>query len=527
MACQAKTLSSNEPRATAAANRPWAKWLLPSFPDLMFVSLVWWLFAGGPFGWVGLLSDGDTGWHIRTGEYILDSGRVPYVDLFSFSKPGAPWFAWEWLSDVVFAGLYRFGGLKALVLFCGALICLAITLVFLRMLSRGVNLMVALVLGGLTAGAASLHYLARPHVFTLVFLGASLWLLELDRRKESRWVWLLIPVTAVWTNLHGGFLSLIACLGLQVLGTALETLLAGSRNWGRLRRHILLAVGCSAATLLNPYGYQLHIHVSKYLSSDWIRKTIGEFQSPSFRSESMIQFEFLLLAGLVVCGYLLRRRQIVESLWILFWAHMSLSSARHIPIFIIVATPLIAVELNSLWERWTERADRKSVLGILRQVASDLTAGQCRFTLLPVIVLILIALFGPAGRFPTDFPAVKFPVAMVDRYQEQLRNSRVLTVDQWADYLIYRSYPNQKVYVDGRSDFYGPEVGNEYLALMTARFDWEQIIEKRQFSSVLIPPEWPLSALLKISPRWETVRDDGTSILFLRRQLAAIEVPGR
>ena len=79
----------------------WARLLIPSLSDLFFLAILVWLFmSSGAAGWQGLLADGDVGWHIRTGEYILDHHAVPHQDLYSFSKPGAPWFAWEWGSDV-------------------------------------------------------------------------------------------------------------------------------------------------------------------------------------------------------------------------------------------------------------------------------------------------------------------------------------------------------------------------------------------------------------------------------------------
>ena len=80
----------------------WRRWAVPSLSDLLFVALIGWLFmSSGEHGWQSLLADADVGWHIRTGEYILDHHAVPHHDLYSFSKPGAPWFAWEWLTDVL------------------------------------------------------------------------------------------------------------------------------------------------------------------------------------------------------------------------------------------------------------------------------------------------------------------------------------------------------------------------------------------------------------------------------------------
>ena len=85
------------------------RWLVPSFSDWLFVALLVWLFMPGA-GWFGLLADGDTGWHIRAGEFILQHHALPRHDLFSFSKPGEPWYAWEWLADAAFATVWRWIG---------------------------------------------------------------------------------------------------------------------------------------------------------------------------------------------------------------------------------------------------------------------------------------------------------------------------------------------------------------------------------------------------------------------------------
>jgi len=98
---------------------------VPSHADWLFAALIVWLFVAGS-GWQVLLADGDTGWHIRAGEYILAHREVPHADLFSFTRPGAPWCAWEWLSDVLFALAHRAAGLKGVVLLAGAVIASAV-----------------------------------------------------------------------------------------------------------------------------------------------------------------------------------------------------------------------------------------------------------------------------------------------------------------------------------------------------------------------------------------------------------------
>src|SRR5947208_3801299 len=85
---------------TLAARR----WLAPSLADVIFCALFLWLmlFTIRSDGTLGLLQDSNTGYHIRTGDFILQHRAVPRGDIFSFSKPGQPCFAWEWLSAVLF-----------------------------------------------------------------------------------------------------------------------------------------------------------------------------------------------------------------------------------------------------------------------------------------------------------------------------------------------------------------------------------------------------------------------------------------
>jgi len=535
----------------------WARLLLPSLSDLFFLAIGVWLFvSGGGAGWQGLLADADVGWHIRTGEYILDHHAVPHQDLYSFSKPGAPWYAWEWLSDVIDGGLHRMAGLKGVVLLAAVIIALFGATLIRRMVWRGTHLMVALVVALLGVGAAAIHFLARPHIYTLLFLSCSMWVIEADRERTltdsssagSRRIWWLVPLTVLWTNMHGGFLALIAVLGLTTAGLAIENLLAGNwnprtfawANWTNVLRYAGLTGACATVTLINPYGWRLHQHMLAFLRTDWFRNVYQEFQSPSFRSEYMMQFEALMLVGLMAALALFQRRRVVEGLWIVYWAHMALASARHVPVFVTVAAPVVACEISRWWAGWTAGAGKASLVGIVNQIAADALAGFRRTSVWPAVaVLALVLIGGPsessnngslndgpapahnaltAGltiRWPQDFPDLLFPTKMVHDHASLIFASRVLTTDQWGDYLIYTN-PKGKVFVDGRGDFYGPEVGNEYIGIINGRWDWQQIFAKYQFNLALVPTESAISQLLKLSPDWRAVADDGKTILLVR-----------
>jgi hypothetical protein len=470
----------------ATAGRRIARIFLPSISDCFFIALMAWLFLWGASGWISLLADGDTGWHIRTGQYILEHHSVPTQDLFSFSRAGSPWFAWEWLTDAIYAVLFQIAGLKGIVLMAGLIIALYATVVLRYTLWRGANPLVAAVTTMLAVGASSIHFLARPHLFTLLLLPVCLWMVEADRRARTRWVWALIPVTALWTNLHGGFVVFLVCLALLVLAFAIETAL-GTPRWPQIRRYSALLLGCSLASVVNPYGIQLHIHIYEYLRADWIKDIVQEFQAPTFRSEGQFQYEVLLLSGLIVIGFLLRRRLFVEALWILFLAHSSLTSVRHAPLYAAVACALDRLRNQRVVACRNRRPEK--IFGGANSLPDGVRpgAGFRRTSIWPVLFILVLAALDAPVNWPRDFPSDRFPTAIVHQHAGLIASGRLLTPDQWGDYIIYSFYPRQKVYVDGRSDFYGEKLGQEYLHLMQGAYDWRAIMDRNRFDVALLP----------------------------------------
>ena len=496
-----------------------ARLLAPSFPDFFFLALIGWLFLAVPDGWDRLLLDGDCGWHIRTGQWILQHGTVPYSDLFSYSKPNDAWFAWEWGADVIFAFLYNLAGLKGVVLLGGVLIAAFGVVLFRYSLWRGGNLLVAVASSMLAVGASSVHYLARPHLFTLLFVPVAIWIIDADRRRPSSRVLLLIPLTALWTNLHGGFLAVLAILGLVSAGSMAEGLWARERESGWWRpslRYAAIGAACLAATLLNPYGWHLHAHIFQYMRADWIKDIVDEFRSPTFRSENLLQYEILLLTGMMAAAGFLSRRKVVEPLLLVFWAHQSLTSVRHATIYCAIAAPLVACELSRLWDLWADSASRKSAGRILWQMGVDARRGAGRMSAVPALAVALLAFAGVPVKWPSDFPDWQFPVAMVKRHQEVIKGSRLLTSDQWADYVIYRFWPQTKIFVDGRSDYFGEKLVRDYLTICRAGTGWQGLVERHGFTAALLPKDWPLADVLKQNPKWKLV-EEGKKALFFQR----------
>ena len=495
--------------------------LFPSLTDLFFIFTLSLAFLASPAGWESLLRDGDTGMHIRAGDYILATHHVPTHDLFSFSRAGQPWADFEWLAQAAFALLHAGWGLKGVVLFSGVLIAAVFTLLMRQALWRGANSVVALVLVFMAIDTMSVHLLARPHIFTWLFLLVAMLLIAADRHRRSAAVWLLLPLTTLWANMHGGFAILFPILGLLVVGSAVEACRyadARASRWSDARRYAGLGLGAALASLVNPYGIGLHLHILDVMSAKWFINSVDEYKSPVFRSEPMLVFMALLFLGLAAVVPLIQKRKLTEALWILFLAYCALTSTRHVPIFALAVVPIVAEEISTWWEVWTRGTSPSSVPRVLSGLSAQIGTYFAPVTLCAPIFVLVVALGGWV-RWPKDIYAYGCPAGMIARHARQIEPARIFTSDQWGDYLIYHYYPRLRVFIDGRSDFYGERITTDYLKLSEGQHAWKQLLEQYRFDMVLCPVDWALASLLRYQQDWRVVEDDGKAVLFQKQDV--------
>ncbi len=497
--------------------------LVPSFVDLFFVMLLLAAFAR-PGGIEALLADGDTGWHIRTGELVLATGSVPVADPFSFSRAGDAWYAWEWLSDTLFALVFGRLGLAGVAALSAVVLALAAAALFAWLLRRECGLWIALALTLTAVSASSIHYLARPHVFSILFYTLTLWLLDEDAGRAGGRLWLLPPLCALWANLHAGFVVLPATL----LVAAAVSL--ARRSAGAALRYGWVLLACAAASLLNPYGWRLHAHVIAYLNSSWILDHVQEFQSPNIRSEGMLLFAVLLLAAAALASRAMARGRWLEGLLVLVWSFAALRSARHIPLFAVAAAPVVAGECALWYVRRASLAAPRSLWRAAGDLGRELGSRRHASVWMAVAAVAMIAGRGLAPA--AGFSGSRFPVAAVDNNRERLlaATPRILSSDQWADYLIFRLFPRQRVFFDGRSDFYGPRLGAEYRVLQSGTGNWRELLDKYRFDLALLPRSWPLSTVLARDADWRLLYQDPEAVLVERvpgwNQAARAGAPG-
>ncbi|HEY0708718.1 MAG TPA: hypothetical protein VGG33_18055 [Polyangia bacterium] len=272
----------------------------------------------------------DSWWHLRVGQDIVATGRVPVVDYLSYTAAGRPWPNHEWLAQVIFYGTHRVGGLPLLQLLGAVLMTGAWALIATTMNPRWRPIVLGLVLP-LSASGWSL----RPQLFTAFFLALMIRLLV---RGRAGWLAVLFPV---WANLHSGVL-----IAAPVLGAAIVVSYFRDRRVLPVRLALLAA--WALGSMATPLGPGIFAHVAGTLASP-VARLLTEWQPARFGHGLSMLFmaESALLLLLVVRR--LRRPPVVRrweddflGLLALMFVPLGLRSVRHISLAAMALAPALS-----------------------------------------------------------------------------------------------------------------------------------------------------------------------------------------
>ena len=505
--------------ADANAGR-WYAWLMPCLKDVVFLLPAFLLFTRLA-GTKTLFADGDTGWHIRTGEWILQHRAVPTHDLFSFTKPHEAWFAWEWAWDVLFALIHRYWGLGGVAFVTVILLGLIAMLLYKLVLRTCRNEVLGFFAAALAICGTSIHWLARPHLLSWVFFLLFLHIIRSAEEGKTKVLGWLPLLTLFWVNIHGSFFLGVILLLLTAVGEATRAFWVTGDSWRDVyttcRPYLVCAIACSAVTFVNPYTWHLHQHIFQYLTDAKLLDNIQEYQSISFHAGQAVFFECMLLLGGLAAFWFLPSGRVTPALLFLCFGHLALLSARNIPLFLMIVAPQVAALLQEI----VSRCRRARLLGSFFTTISEICEEFKPLERLPrlyllsgLAVLVLAALL-VAGRkgFEPEFNADIFPVQAIPLIEASPARN-IFTYDQWGDYLIYRLYPSKRVFMDGRSDFYGDRFVTSIQHILGVQYDWSKQLRRFSVDMVVVKPDCALSTVLKTAPGWRMLFDDGKVLIF-------------
>jgi hypothetical protein len=483
------------------------RWLRPLILALSAFALMGWFSTE--------VSDPDTWWLLKSGQYIWQNHKLPVPDPFAYTtymgKPAFPGeehmrdfdLTHEWLSELAFYLVYAGGGFAGLVLFRAALLtgfCGAVGLVAFH---RSKGFYRALGAAFLAASIADKFRSDRP--FLIGFLLLALVMAALEYR---RWLWLLPPMFAVWANMHGGFF-----LGWAPLGAyCAEALFLRWR--GRPvpdeRRLWMVSAASILASGLNPNGFRAATILSTYQNSA-LQLSVLEWQHTALWPPEM--FGVLLFAG--AAALLWARGQARISDWLLFlaFAAAGIDMVRNVILIGLIAPIVIASYIP--WKR---------AVPVLAEFL--------------VAVLVLAgagAQIARGGAFQFRAAEWRYPGGAADFLLAHNVNGPIFNTYGYGGYLIWRLWPHERVFIDGRAlnesvfldyrrmasnaDSTGGKSGDELLAQYGIQVI---VMDGFEFSSgepYLLP-----AALSDPSQKeWKLVYQDAQAVVFMRHPPPGVE----
>ena len=468
--------------------------------------------------------DPDMGWHLRDGEYLFAHNfEVAHRDIFSFTMPDFPLIMHEWGTDIIMYFIYANWGLLALSLFFAAVTTLAFLLATFGVSARREHK----VIDAMLAVIASLPIVGvRPQMVNLLGLALTIYLVfRLRANQNFRGIYFLPLIFAVWVNTHGGFaiglfflgVYLAVELGKSILANIMrkrkreifrkvsEKILLASLNFKIWLRLAILAGLSALATLLNPYGWRVYIEIFTTIFDQYAKKTISEWMPVTIQNPMSWQFYIYLSLFAILLLFSWRRLDWTYFIVAIPFLYLGFSSWRHMPVFLIVSTPL-----------WVNIVESISGKELLRLVS--------RWWILAILCfsIILVArqqlnLAVPKALSMEKLAENSYPLEAVEYLKVHPVSGNMLNEYNWGGFLIWQ-YPEKKVFIDGRmpswrrGDF---RIFESFNKIMSADKDWSDELAKYDVSFALVySSSFNKSKFESIG--WEEIFQKGPAIIMKR-----------
>ena len=447
----------------------------------ILLGLLIFVILGGSYihDYARVLGDPDTFWHVKLGSDIVSSGHLPTVDTYSHTYAGKPFVSKEWLSEVLFALSYRFGGWNG-VLVLTALVAVSAVLLLYRQIAQFLHPTMAGLLAILVTTMLNPVVLARPHLFTMPI--AAYFTARLFRAAETKQApqfWLL-GFVSLWANLHGSF-----TLSFVIAGFAFLNLLENIRLTDKplLVKWCLFLFLCPLAAMIHPYGYEPIRIGATMMATNKAMAYIVEWMPLNPQDDFMIEY-FVLATLAALIGARLKLGW-AKTLFIIFMLHMVLTHVRFVYVFFLLVPIVVAPHIA---ERFPE-ASLTNWLGRPRDLFERFASKR----FIPSVALISIGAVITGILFlqtkmptPPEDLAAERPIAFVVANHIE---GNVFNEYRYGGTLIFHGI---KTFVDGRAEqLFTGDFFPDYIN--SGKHDgaklFKDLVEKHQITWTLLPSE--------------------------------------
>ncbi len=502
------------------------------------VEHLWTLLPLFAVAWMGLTHPIrllDFWWHLKAGQVIWETRTIPSVDSFSFTRAGQAFaYAQYWLSEVSYYLTLRAGGLPLVIAFNSLLLVLSMWLVLRLCLQANDHRRTPVLCSMLTAVVLGLYSNVRPQLYSIVLFAGFYWIIWQFRERRRDLLWILPALMALWVNLHGAFLLGIGLLGLVCGCEILRRMLRGPGK-DVLESAALLKLGLvlvltTLACLLNPVGVRMLNLVRDLQANPSVQLFVAEWQIPSIHSrEMLVSFYAPLFMAMWVFIYSPRRLNLTELALFLVFSILGLQARRNSIWFVLVVTPLLArhlvgVEATLGLDKWLcRRRTGTRVAADGRLAHSPSWPAWLILAFLAAFTVVLSPWVRPqlgAARLRPQLLDKATPIGAMDYIAANRLMGNIFHPQEYGDYLIWRLWPQQRSFIDGRVHLFGEAFLQAYV--LTFRDpSWEARLAQYDIRYLLLPKADADAAAMLLSARssthWTLLYEDSVSVLLEKR----------
>ena len=457
--------------------------------------------------------DPDFWWHIRIGRWMVDHGRLPSTDIFTYTVPTHVWTDHEYLTEILMWLTYSTVGLGVLCIAFGVLTWAGFWLIY-RQVRRQPFVIVGIGLAvGAIAGAPI--WGPRSQMITFALSCLQLYWLQGYLSGRSRALTYFPLVMVLWANMHGGWVIAFAWFG-----AAIAAELAGWA-WDRpnpahrthLRFLLIISAASAVAVAATPHFLSLYPYPFETAGSVAQQKLIVEWFSPDFHQVYLRPFE--AMAFLLIAGFALRRPTLYEFLLTALALGLALQSVRNVALFVAAATPVLINTYAEIWKdlartrKWNFSLPARPIFAVITAIVLVVIVGATALRISDSI--------SPSTQMKLD--ASSYPIGAADWLAAHPEvGTRMYNQYGWGGYLANRFYPqaNRKVFIFGEAALMGDPLLNQYEDVQTLRPDWKQVLDQWKVDYIVYNRGEALANVLATQPDWTLVYEDSVAVIFVR-----------
>ncbi len=462
------------------------------------------------------LSQPDTCFLLALGRWIVEHGKLPTIDPFSYTMGAYENFAngivfHQWLCEVVFYILYKIGGTANLLM--------AVTLIFLYTFfivparifaDLQVNNKTSFLFCLFVALAAGCRMYARPEIFSELFVAIFLQISVVERiRRQSltkvdwRTVGLFAVGMLLWANFHAGFVvGIFILFALAGADLILQFLKDKKIDWSTYSASALI---CTLCSFVNPQGFALwrdlpilYFHPINKITHEYQTLSLLEFKQPQLWGFAILSIAFVYVA----IKYFRQKRSygfeyIVPGFAAIF-AGLLVSRIMSISILILtVSFAFLLPKSSNNQEGYFEWRSWRSLFMLM--------------TVTIILTMVFAQIYLPT--IPSSSAAYIPPFSAIKYLGAHPPNGNLLNDPEAGDVIMWSIQNPPKVFIDTRFGFYRPKIAYDYLTMSQRANDWRELLKSYDIKEVFLPAGIVLSKELAQSKDWQLLYSDSQSTI--------------